>query len=202
MSGIRRIDMGVAIPILREAHRHDLRAQEEPQMSATTTPTTQDTTSPRVLVWDLPIRIFHWLLAASFLLAWVLAVTSDDESRAFAVHGLLGLFIGALVIFRLVWGLIGTRHTRFSGFANSPAALAAYSKGILFGPTREYVGHNPASSYVTWAMLILLVGLIWTGLQMGSGNESVEELRLAAISFEPSSGRRAHRLLDDVTRTP
>ncbi len=49
-------------------------------------------------------------------------------------------------------------------------------KGILFGPTREYVGHNPASSYVTWAMLILLVGLIWTGIQMGSGNESVEEL--------------------------
>ena len=104
------------------------------------------------------------------------AVTSDDESRAFAVHGLLGLFIAALVIFRLVWGLIGTRHARFSGFANSPAALAAYLKGILFGPTREYVGHNPASSYVTWAMLILLVGLIWTGLQMGSGNESVEEL--------------------------
>ncbi len=145
-------------------------------MSATTTPTTHETASPRVLVWDMPIRIFHWLLATSFLVAWVLAVTTDDESRAFAVHGLLGLFIGALVVFRLVWGLIGTRHARFSGFANSPAALVAYLKGILFGPTREYVGHNPASSYVTWAMLILLVGLIWTGIQMGSGNESVEEL--------------------------
>lgn len=145
-------------------------------MSATTTPTTHAPASSRVLVWDLPIRIFHWLLAAAFLLAWVLAVTSDDESRAFAVHGLLGLFIGALVVFRLVWGFLGTRHARFSGFANRPAALAAYVKGILFGPTREYVGHNPASSYATWAMLILLVGLIWTGVEMGSGNESVEEL--------------------------
>lgn len=130
----------------------------------------------RVLVWDLPVRIFHWLLAGSFLMAWALAVTSDDESRAFAVHGLLGLFIAALVVFRLVWGFIGTRHARFDAFATRPAALVAYLKSVVGGPGREYVGHNPASSYATWAMLILLIALVWTGVMLGRGSESVEEL--------------------------
>lgn len=130
----------------------------------------------RVLVWDLPVRMFHALLAGSFLLAWGIAVTSDDESRRFALHALLGLFIGALVVFRVVWGVIGTRYARFSGFATRPAALAAYLKGILVGPEREFVGHNPASSYATFAMLVLLAGLIGTGLMLGGGNESIEDL--------------------------
>lgn len=145
-------------------------------MSAPTPQPTSEPAAQRVLVWDLPVRIFHWLLAASFLLAWVLAVTSDDESRSFAVHGLLGLFIAALVAFRLVWGLIGTRHARFGAFATRPAALVAYLKSVVGGPGREYVGHNPASSYATWAMLILLIGLVWTGVLLGRGNESVEDL--------------------------
>jgi len=130
----------------------------------------------RVLVWDLPVRIFHWLLAAAFLAAWVIGVSVDDESRFFSLHALLGLFIGALVAFRLVWGVIGTRHARFSGFAYRPADLRAYLKGILARPTREFVGHNPASAYATWAMLIALTGLIATGFMLGSGKEFVEEI--------------------------
>ena len=130
----------------------------------------------RIRVWDLPVRIFHWLLAGSFLLAWTLAVTADDESRAFAVHALLGLFIAALVAFRVVWGAIGTRYARFSGFANRPRALAAYLKGIVVGPEPAFVGHNPASSYATYAMLALLSGLVATGVLMGRGYGSVEEL--------------------------
>jgi cytochrome b len=130
----------------------------------------------RVLVWDLPVRIFHVLLAVSFLLAWALAVTSDDESRAFAVHALLGLFIAALVAFRLGWGLIGTRHARFAGFAARPSDLVGYLKGLVGGPEREYVGHNPASSYATMAMLVLLVAMIGTGVLLGRGNEAVEDL--------------------------
>jgi cytochrome b len=130
----------------------------------------------RVLVWDLPVRIFHWLLAVSFLAAWVIAVSADDESRVFALHSALGLFIGALVVFRLVWGAIGTRHARFSGFTYRLVDLQAYLKGVLQGPAREFVGHNPASAYATYAMLILLVGLIATGLLLGSGKEFVEEL--------------------------
>jgi len=130
----------------------------------------------RVLVWDLPVRIFHWLLAGSFLAAWVIAVSFDDESRVFVLHSALGIFIGALVVFRLVWGVIGTRHARFSGFAYRPADLMAYLKAVLQGPAREFVGHNPASAYATYAMLVLLAGLIATGLMLGSGAEFVEEI--------------------------
>jgi len=132
--------------------------------------------SPRVLVWDLPVRVFHWLLAASFLAAWGIAVSVDDESRLFALHAGLGLFIAALVVFRLVWGVLGTRHARFGGFAYPLADLRAYLRGIVQGPVREFVGHNPASAYATFAMLVLLVGLIATGLLLGSGVELVEDV--------------------------
>jgi cytochrome b len=132
--------------------------------------------SRRVLVWDLPLRVFHWLLAAAFLAAWAIAVTVDDESRLFALHAGLGVFISALVVFRLVWGVIGTRYARFRGFAYPLADLLAYLKGIVRVPAREFVGHNPASAYATFAMLILLVGLVATGLLLGSGIEFVEEL--------------------------
>jgi cytochrome b len=145
-------------------------------MSTPPLPPAAEPAARRTLVWDLPVRIFHALLAASFLLAWVLAVTSDDESRAFAAHALLGLFIAALVVFRLAWGLIGTRHARFGAFAVRPTDLAAYLKGLVGGPEREYVGHNPASSYASAAMLVLLIGLVATGVLLGRGNEAVEDL--------------------------
>ena len=105
-----------------------------------------------------------------------IAVTTDDESRLFGLHAGLGLFIAALVAFRLVWGLIGMRWARFSGFALRSAELLAYLKGMVTGSGRPFVGHNPASSYVTWAMLVLLAGVIATGIMLGSGDESVEEL--------------------------
>lgn len=130
----------------------------------------------RVLVWDLPTRIFHGLLAASFLTAWTIAVTTDDENRLFALHGGLGLFIAGLLAFRLVWGLIGTRWARFGAFGLRPADLVAYLKGVVKGSGPVFTGHNPASAWAVVAMGILLVGLIATGVMLGLGSESAEDL--------------------------
>ena len=67
---------------------------------------------PRILVWDLPVRLFHWMLAISFAGAWLTA----ESERWRDVHVLLGYTAGVLVVLRIIWGLVGTRHARFASF--------------------------------------------------------------------------------------
>jgi cytochrome b len=130
----------------------------------------------RILVWDLPVRLFHWLLAAAILVAFTVANVVDDESPAFAVHMLLGLVAGFLVVLRVVWGLVGSRHARFRDFPLGPAALRRYLKGAFGRSGERHVGHNPATSHAALAMFALVLGLGATGLAMGAGIEAAEEL--------------------------
>ena len=111
------------------------------------TPSTPD--APPVLVWDAPVRVFHWLLAASFVGAYITA----ESERWRLVHVTLGYTVGALVVFRLLWGLVGTRHARFSAFVRGPAAVAAYLRSLPGGGGEHPVGHNPAGG---WAIVGLL----------------------------------------------
>jgi cytochrome b len=117
-----------------------------------------DRASP-VLVWDLPTRLFHWLLAASFLGAYVVS----ESERWIALHAMLGYTAAGLVAFRLVWGLVGTRYARFSGFAWSPRSVVDYLKSLLSAKPRHYVGHNPAGSWAVVALLALVALTAATG---------------------------------------
>lgn len=63
----------------------------------------------RILVWDLPTRLFHWLLAASFIAAFTIANVVDDDSATFVVHMLLGAVMSAMVVQRVLWGVVGSR---------------------------------------------------------------------------------------------
>jgi cytochrome b len=130
----------------------------------------------RVLVWDLPVRLFHWLFAGAIVVAFVLANAVDDESTAFAVHMLLGLVAGFMVVLRVVWGLVGSRHARFGDFAFSPGALFRYLKSTLTRSGERHAGHNPATSWAAIAMFALVLGLGATGLAMGAGVEAAEEV--------------------------
>ncbi len=130
----------------------------------------------RILVWDLPVRVFHWLLAASFLGAFAIANLVDDESTLFVVHMWLGGIVAFMVLLRLVWGLVGSRHARFGGFALSPKALVEYVKGTISGKGERHAGHNPASSFAAIAMFVLALGLALTGALMSSGGEAFEEI--------------------------
>lgn len=123
----------------------------------------------KILVYDLPTRIFHWLLAGFFLTAFIIAKTIDDESPTYAFHMLAGLCLGFLVVLRLIWGLFGTKHARFTGFSLHPADLLSYLKGVLTGDDRRWAGHNPASSWAGLIMLLLGLGLAVTGFLMTSG---------------------------------
>jgi cytochrome b len=128
------------------------------------------------LIWDLPTRLFHWLFAGGFIAAAVLALTLDDEHRLFPYHGLIGLTLGLMVALRLIWGIVGTRHARFANFAFGPGAVARYLRAELLGPGERHAGHNPGSAYAIFAMLALTIGLVVTGVMMGTGVRGIKNL--------------------------
>ena len=145
-----------------------------------------DTTQRRILVWDAPVRLFHWLFAACFAGAWL---TAESEHWRL-VHVTLGYTAGGLVIFRLVWGLVGTKYARFSSFVRGPARVWRYVLGLLRGHPRRHIGHNPAGGVVIVAMLALACALTITGWAtyndaggtwLGELHESVANLLLALV---------------------
>lgn len=129
-----------------------------------------------ILVWDLPTRLFHWLLAASVLGAFAIGKLIDDDQPTFAVHMLLGATAAFLVVLRVVWGLIGSRYARFGSFTFGPSAIVGYFRGLLTKDAKHFVGHNPGSSVAIFTMFALTVGAAATGALMSSGGETIEEL--------------------------
>lgn len=113
----------------------------------------------RVLVWDLPVRIFHWALVASFAGAWL---TAESEQWRL-VHVTLGYTVAALVAFRIVWGFVGTRYARFSEFVKGPSAVLAYVKSMIARKPAHFVGHNPAGAIAIVALLAMAALVTATG---------------------------------------
>ncbi|HBK43624.1 MAG: cytochrome B [Polynucleobacter sp. GWA2_45_21] len=110
-----------------------------------------------IMVWDMPVRVFHWLLVICFAGAWL----SSESERWAMIHYAFGYTACLLVLIRLVWGLIGTRYARFSQFLKSPKAVLEHFMAMLRGHPHHDVGHNPAGGLVMFALmlLILLIGL-------------------------------------------
>lgn len=127
------------------------------------------------LIYDIPTRLFHWLFAGLFITAFLIAKTVDDESPVFSYHMLAGLLLAFTVLLRIVWGFVGSKHSRFVSFALHPKDLLAYFTSILSGDKRKWAGHNPASSWATLAMLALSLGLGLTGYLMASGQKETFE---------------------------
>ena len=116
----------------------------------------------RIKVWDLPIRIFHWLLLLLIVGAFV---TGKVGGGAIDWHGRIGLAIIGLVVFRIIWGFIGSSHARFSSFVPTPSSLHAYLRGDWKG-----VGHNPLGALSVLAMLVLI------GIQTATGILSNDDI--------------------------
>jgi cytochrome b len=113
----------------------------------------------KALVWDAPVRVFHWLLVASFAGAWL---TAESERWRLA-HVTLGYTMAGLVVFRLVWGLVGTRHARFASFVRGPRAIGGYLRSLLRGRPERHTGHNPAGALAIVALLLLAASVAFTG---------------------------------------
>jgi len=126
----------------------------------------------RILVWDLPVRLFHWLLVVSFAGAFVTA----ESERVRDLHVALGWTFAALLAFRLIWGVVGSRHARFRSFARGPRAVLAYLKSLLSGRPEHHVGHNPAGGWAIFALIALgiLISASGWALVGGAGKWSEE----------------------------
>jgi cytochrome b len=109
----------------------------------------------RLRIWDRPVRLLHWLLAASVAASWC-----TDESRL-TVHLVAGYAALAVVAARLAWGVAGGATARFSGFVQRPAATWRYARQVWRGTEPRYLGHNPLGG---WMVLALLGGVAATGI--------------------------------------
>ena len=113
-----------------------------------------------IRVWDISVRIFHWSLVIAFTIAYLTGEESD------LIHAYAGYVVLALLCYRVVWGIIGSRHARFSSFLFSPSDIANYLKNVMGGTAKRYLGHNPAGSVMVFVLLISLSIATWTGLEL------------------------------------
>lgn len=114
----------------------------------------------RILVWDTPTRLFHWLQALSFAGAYLTA----DTERYRDIHVALGYIMLGLIAFRLLWGFIGTRYALFRSFFFTPKEIVAYLLSLVKGNPKHYVGHTPVGSMSIWLMLALGIIVCVTGV--------------------------------------
>jgi cytochrome b len=112
-----------------------------------------------VLVWDFPVRVFHWLLVLSFAGAWL---TSEGEALQM-IHYAFGYSACAIILFRIVWGVVGTRYARFNQFVKGPAETGQHIKSLLAGKHSPGLGHNPAGALVMISLIILILLIDITG---------------------------------------
>jgi cytochrome b len=134
----------------------------------------------RIRIWDLPTRLFHWLLVLCVLASFV---SGQLGGNLIEWHGKIGLFIVGLIVFRLVWGLIGSTYARFTQFFPTPAKLKAYLRGDWRG-----VGHNPLGAFSVFGLLALV------GIQVTTGLFSNDDITFFGPLYELVSKDVSNRL--------
>jgi cytochrome b len=132
-----------------------------------------------VRVWDLPTRLFHWLLALAVVAA---VVTANIGGNAMAWHFRLGYCIFALLAFRLFWGVVGGRWSRFASFVYGPGAVLRYLRGERRPGEHVDVGHTPTGSLSVFALLAVLAVQVATGLVADDEIDNVGPLNKFASS--------------------
>ncbi len=139
-----------------------------------------------VLVWDVPTRVFHWLLVICFAGAWL---TSESE-RLQMIHYAFGYSACVLVLFRLVWGVIGTKYARFSQFIQGPAGMVGHLKGLMSASHQDAPGHNPVGGMVMLGLMLFILFIGLTGYLnvkemfgdlMGEAHEAIASLALGLV---------------------
>lgn len=131
-----------------------------------------------IRVWDLPTRLFHWSLVASFAIAFLTA----ESEKLRDIHVIAGYTLAGLIAFRLLWGFVGGGYSRFAEFLPTPRKVVGYLKSLIEGKPQHYVGHNPAGAVAIF--LLLAFGMVaaasgWATYE-NMGGHFMEELHEGA----------------------
>lgn len=125
-----------------------------------------------VKVWDLPLRLFHWLLVAAIAVAFL---SSEEGSSINQWHIAAGWIVGILIVFRLIWGFVGSAHSRFPDFVR-PSRIADHLRQVANGKVDAPLGHNPLGGIAVILILALCALTVWSGAFGGEGAEDLHEL--------------------------
>jgi cytochrome b len=132
-----------------------------------------------IKVWDMPLRIFHWLLVLGFFIAYF------TEDELLPLHVWAGYTVFALLLFRLVWGFVGgNEYSRFSQFLCSPIRSLTYLKELMALKSTRYLGHNPAGAAMIVLLLISLLLTTVTGFAVYGADQGAGPLAFIGTSNE------------------
>lgn len=150
-----------------------------------------------IKVWDPFVRIFHWTVVVSFFIAYF------TEDEAMWLHEIAGYIILALVIARVIWGIVGSRYARFSNFIYKPAIVKQYLRDSLHFNSKRYIGHNPLGGVMAVLLLIMLVLTSWSGIEadgLGFTGTTVFNIELVKPAFADSDAHEneTHELWEDI----
>ena len=126
--------------------------------------------SSLIKVWDPLIRVFHWALVLAFFIAYI------TEEDFLSIHTFAGYSVLGLILFRIIWGLIGSRHARFSDFTYSVKEIKTFLKNTLQLKAKRYMGHNPAGGAMILLMLVSILITTFSGIVVYGAEEQAGPL--------------------------
>lgn len=130
----------------------------------------QGNSSFQIFVWDLLVRIGHWLLVLFFFVAYL---TEDD---LLTIHSWAGYGVGVYLVIRVVWGFVGPKHARFADFVYGPVKAARYLMGLILFKAERYIGHSPAGGLMVFVLLFSLTATTVTGIALLAVEENAGPL--------------------------
>jgi cytochrome b len=148
-----------------------------------------------IKVWDLLVRIGHWTLVAAFATAYI------TEGEVMPTHAIAGYTIASVVLVRIVWGFVGTKHARFSDFVRGPRATIGYLRSIVAGRSERHIGHNPAGGAMILLLLAALAGTVTCGMVLYGIEEGAGPLAgwVAGANLDEDVWEEAHELFANGT---
>lgn len=145
-----------------------------------------------LVVWDPFVRVFHWTVVLAFAVAYLV----EDPH---IVHVWAGYVIAAMLIARVIWGFVGSKHARFSDFLYAPSTAFAYVRDLLRTHGKRYLGHSPAGGYMIVALLVMLALTGIAGLVVYGGEENAGPLAGLISKQTAEQFEEVHEVLANIT---